>query len=344
MSRAIAASPTQMTQQFSRNPANVRVNVVVPVYNKRPLLETAIGSILAAADIHGGTDICLVDNGSTDGSFELLGSLFGKRASVLRLTPGTIGAVRNFGAGRGTAEIISFLDCDCLVPADFFTILEEVFHRTGAAAAGRRIVLPPNPTWVEWTWDQMHQDGLDGERTWINSANLAVRRRVFETVGGFDATLETGEDAELCQRIRSRGGKIIQDQRLAVAHLDNAKTLPAFYRKERWRGLGMFATVSTSAIDKPTAITLLHFLCLCTAIVVLAVAPFKWVWRVLIAVILILVAPAATVVYRRQSSIHRFNLLYALALYELYFLARINATFSVAGRRMRATLGRRESD
>jgi hypothetical protein len=254
-----------MTQSLFQNPATARVNVVVPVYNKRPLLEPAIGSILAAAEKHGATDIRLVDNGSTDGSFELLESFFADRASILRLTQGSIGAVRNFGARLGTAGIISFLDCDCLVPLDFFTVLEEVFERTGAAAAGRRIVLPPNPSWVESTWDQMHQDGLDGERTWINSANLAVRRRVFESLGGFDETLETGEDAELCQRIRGSGGTIMQDQRLAVAHLDNSKTLPAFYRKERWRGLGMFGTVSTSALDKPTAITLLHFLLLCIA-------------------------------------------------------------------------------
>jgi hypothetical protein len=88
----------------------------------------------------------------------------------------------------------------------------------------------------------------------------------------------------------------------------------------------------------------LHFLLLCTAVAVLAMTPFNWVWRVLIAAILILVAPAATVAYRKQSSIHRFNLLHALALYELYFLARINAGFSVAARRVRATLGRRHSD
>ena len=328
-----------MTQLLFQNSTTPRVNVVVPVYNKRPLLEPAIGSILAAAERHGATDIRLVDNGSTDGSFELLGSLFGDKACVLRLTPGSIGAVRNFGARLGNADIVSFLDCDCLVPVDFFTILEEVFERTGAAAAGRRIVLPPNPTWVESTWDQMHQDGLDGERTWINSANLAIRRRVFEIVGGFDESLETGEDAELCQRIRSGGGRIVQDQRLAVAHLDNSKTLPAFYRKERWRGLGMFGTVSTSALDKPTAITLAHFLLLCIAAVVVAFAPFKWEWRILIGAVLLLLAPAATVAYRKRSSIHRFNLFHAAILYELYLLARINAMFIVLARRARALLG-----
>jgi glycosyltransferase involved in cell wall biosynthesis len=325
-----------MTQSHFQNPATARVNVVVPVYNKRPLLEPAIGSILAAAEKHGATDIRLVDNGSTDGSFELLESFFADRASILRLTQGSIGAVRNFGARLGTAGIISFLDCDCLVPLDFFTVLEEVFERTGAAAAGRRIVLPPNPSWVESTWDQMHQDGLDGERTWINSANLAVRRRVFESLGGFDETLETGEDAELCQRIRGSGGTIMQDQRLAVAHLDNSKTLPAFYRKERWRGLGMFGTVSTSALDKPTAITLLHFLLLCLAAAIIAFGPFMWEWRILIAVTLLLLAPAATVVYRKQSSIHRFNVFHAAVLYELYLLARINAMFIVLARRARA--------
>jgi glycosyltransferase involved in cell wall biosynthesis len=313
------------------------VNVVVPVYNKLPLLDQSIGSIVAAAEAHGATDIRLVDNGSTDGSFEFLRSRFSDKASVLRLSPATIGGVRNFGARASTAGIVSFLDCDCLVPSDFFTILEEVFERTGAAAAGRRIVLPPNPTWVESAWDQMHQDGLDGERTWINSANLAVRRSVFEGVGGFDESLETGEDAELCQRIRAAGGRIIQDQRLAVAHLDNSKTLPAFYRKERWRGLGMFGTVSASALDKPTAMTFLHIVLLSVAVAVIALAPLGWGWRVLVALILILVAPVATVLYRKRTSIHRFSLIHATLLYELYFLARINALLMMAVRRAQAS-------
>lgn len=332
-----------MTRPSLQSPTSARVNVVVPVYNKRHLLEPAIGSIVSAAETHGATDIRLVDNGSTDGSFELLSSLFGDRATVLRRSEGTIGAIRNFGARLGTADIVSFIDCDCLVPIDFFTTLERVFDRTGAAAAGRRIVLPPNPTWVESAWDQMHQDGLDGERTWINSANLAVRRRAFEAVGGFDENLETGEDAELCQRIRSSGGTIIQDQRLAVAHLDNSKTLGAFYLKERWRGLGMFGTVSSSALDKPTVMTLLHFLLLFIAVAVIAIAPFQWEWRLLVAVILLLAVPASTVIYRKRSSINRFNVIHATVLYELYFLARINAAFIVAVRRARAALAPRHN-
>jgi glycosyltransferase involved in cell wall biosynthesis len=336
---AFAHGPTlQMIPLSSQSANGIRINVVVPVYNKRSLLGRSIGSIVAAAETCGAADIRLVDNGSTDGSLEYLRAAFGEKASVLLLPGRTIGAVRNYGAEFGSAGIISFLDCDCLVPLDFFVRLEQVFRRTGAAGAGRRIVLPPEPTWVEATWDQMHQDGLDGERTWLNSANLAIRRDVFEKARGFDERLVTGEDAELCQRIRAAGGRIIQDQRLAVAHLDNSKTLLAFYRKERWRGLGMLATVSRSNLDKPTAMTLTHLLLLSAAATVGLVAPITLVWRIAIAVGLLLVVPMATVLYRKKSSINRFSLAGAAALYELYYLARINALFLIALRGIRPVI------
>lgn len=321
----------------SQTPApSVRVNVVVPVFNKRPLLERALGSVFDAVARYGAADVTLVDNGSTDGSHELMIDRFGTRATILRLPDATIGALRNHGARLGSAEYISFLDCDCLVPSDYFATLVTVFEQTGAAAAGRRIVLPPTPTWVEAAWDHMHQDGRGGERTWINSANLAVRRVAFEHARGFDESLVTGEDAELCQRLIADGGRVMQDQRLAVAHLDNAKTLAAFYRKERWRGLGMFGTVSRTAIDKPTTMTFLHLVMMFAALGAVAVAPTGWPLRIVIAAILLTIVPLTTVVYRRRSSVYPFNFVHAVVLYELYYLGRINALVLILTRGARA--------
>jgi len=93
---------------------HTRIDVVVPVYNKMAFLREAVGSIDDAAAAHGDTHVWLVDNGSTDESYELLNDEFGRRARarVLRLMSGTIAAVRNFGASHGTAPIISFIDCD----------------------------------------------------------------------------------------------------------------------------------------------------------------------------------------------------------------------------------------
>lgn len=318
--------------------ARIPIDVVIPVYNKRQLLDRALGSVLAAADAYGAATIWLMDNGSADGSFEALLALAAPNVHVARVADVTIGALRNAGAAGGTAPIISFIDCDCLLPSHFFSTLGAVFSKTGAAAAGRRIVLPPDPTWVEYTWDQMHQDGRDGERTWINSANLAVRRDMFERVGGFDEALETGEDAELCQRLREGGGRVIQDQRLAVAHLDNAKTLGAFYRKERWRGMGMFGTVNARALDKPTAMTFAHLALLAASLAVVLASPLGMAGRIAAASVFALAVPALTVWYRRRSSVGNFSVVRAALLYELYFLARGNAIVMLAGRRLRMLL------
>src|SRR5438034_161492 len=125
------------------------IDVVIPVYNKFRFLRDAVGSVVAAAETHGSAQVWLVDNGSTDGSYELLTNQYGGRARVIRLMSGTIAAVRNFGAKHGTAPIISFIDCDCLVSADYFERLEAVIAERGAEGTGCTVVLPPNPTWVE---------------------------------------------------------------------------------------------------------------------------------------------------------------------------------------------------
>jgi GT2 family glycosyltransferase len=306
------------------------IDVVVPVFNKRPLLERAVGSVAEAARVHGRARLWLIDNGSTDGSFELLNDRFRDQASVLQLKAGTISAVRNLGAAQGTAPIISFIDCDCLVPQNYFHSLELVLADTSIAATGCKVALPPEPTWVEATWNRMHDEGAAGPRNWINSGNFAVRRSAFSAVGGFNESVQTGEDSELCQRLRERGNSLVQDSRLSVAHLDNAKTLPAFFRKERWRGLGMFATVKRGAIDKPVAMTLLHLAATLCAVGVVAFTKWAaWV-RVLSAGGLLLAAPFIAVTYRAARGAKRFNILQAICLYEVYFLARIAALLDIA--------------
>lgn len=313
----------------------VRIDIVVPVYNKIKFVRDSVGSIADAAEAHGASRLWLVDNGSTDGSYELLLEQFNGRARILRLTSGTISAVRNFGARQGNALSLSFIDCDCVVGVDYFRQLETVFTETGAEGTGCKVVLPPHPTWVEAVWNRMHDDGSEGPREWINSANFAVARDVFERVGGFDEQLETGEDAEICQRIRAFGGRLIEDRRLAVAHLDNAKTLPTFFRKERWRGLGMLGTVSTNSLDKPTAMTVMHISALVAAVGVAVWAPLDGWARLLIFLALLWLAPAVTVVYRRRSSVAAFSLPRGVILYQLYYLARSNALVIIALRALR---------
>jgi glycosyltransferase involved in cell wall biosynthesis len=318
-----------------------RIDVVVPVYNKLRFILDAVGSVADAVEAYGNARLFIVDNGSTDGSYELLLEYFGSRANISRLLSGTIAAVRNAGAKHGHAPIISFIDCDCLIPRDYFMRLETVLSETQAEATGCLVLLPPNPTWVEAVWNRMHDDGVSQNEAWINSANFAVRRATFEQVGGFNERLETGEDAELCQRIRSAGGRLVEDARLGVAHLDNAKTVGAFYRKERWRGLGMFGTFRVGSLDKPIVMTVAHLLSLMAAVVVLGWAPVPFGFRCVVGAALAFAAPVITVAYRRRSSVRAFSRTRAVILYQLYYLGRINALAIIASRILRAKVRRR---
>ncbi len=299
-----------------------RVSIVVPLFNKAAFLAAALDSIVAASRAYGNAELIVIDHGSTDGSRELLGSRYAGDARIADVRGGTIAAVRNRGARTATGTVLSFIDADCVVPPDYFARLAEVLAATGATATGAEVVPPPSPTWVEDVWYRLHQRPTDGEQEWIGSANLAVVRDAFEAVGGFDERLVTGEDTALCQRLRDRGYRIYESKRLTAVHLDNAKTVGDFYRKEMWRGLGMFGTVRRGAIDKPTAMTAAHLgLCL-TAILFLLAGPWSLPARLAGALVLLAAAPTATLAYRWRRGGSLGHPLQALLLYEVYYAAR----------------------
>lgn len=299
-----------------------RVSVVVPVFNKARFLPAALDSIVAAVRSDGDAELIAVDHGSTDGSRELLGSRYAADAQILDVTGGTIATVRNRGARAATGSVLSFIDADCVIPPDYLSRVRDVLATTGAGATGAEVVPPASPSWVEDVWYRLHRRVDDGEQEWIGSANLAVVREAFDAVGGFDERLVTGEDTELCQRLRSRGYRIYESKWLSAVHLDNARTVRAFYRKELWRALGMFGTVQPGSIDKPTVMTVVHMALCATAMVALVLGPWGWPGRLAAAVGLLGAVPAATLVYRARAGGSVGRPLHALLLYEVYFAAR----------------------
>lgn len=299
--------------------------MVVPVYNKAPFLAAALDSVVTAVRAYGDAELIVVDHGSADGSRELLESRYAKEARIAGFNGGTISAVRNEGARLAKGSVLSFIDADCVVPPDYLGRVVEVLAETGAGATGAEVVPPPAPGWVEDVWYRLHRRAGDGEQEWIGSANLAVLRDAFDAVGGFDEHLVTGEDTELCQRLRNRGYRIYESKRLTAVHLDNAKTLGNFYRKELWRGLGMFGTVRAGAIDKPTAMTVIHVILCAAAALALAAAPWALPARLGAAAGLVVAVPAVTLVYRGLHGGSLASPLRALLLYEVYYAARAAA-------------------
>jgi glycosyltransferase involved in cell wall biosynthesis len=89
-----------------------RFTVLIPLYNKRPHIERALNSILTQTLAP--QEILIVDDGSSDGSYEFVQALQDSRIKLYRRDrPGSGGyAARNFGIERATEEWIAFLDAD----------------------------------------------------------------------------------------------------------------------------------------------------------------------------------------------------------------------------------------
>jgi len=304
----------------------------VPVFNSYRYLPESIDSIVAAIKSYENAELTIVDNGSTDGTWELLLSTYSDRANVLQAKGVTISSLRNRGAAQSSGEYLSFIDADCLVAPDYFDIAIAVFSATQADAAGSTHLLPDGPPWMEETWEKLHARHRDGVANYIPSGNFMVRKHAFDTVGGFDEALITGEDAEICQRLWKANFTVYSAGAIAAVHLGNPKTLMQFFRKEVWHGLGMFGTFHGGWLDKPVLMTFAHLLLSMGAILNLLLAPAPLALRLLFSLSLAILAPGATVAYRYAKAGRIYRPIRSLALYYLYLSARVLALFRIVER------------
>jgi GT2 family glycosyltransferase len=313
------------------------ISVVIPVFNKRDFVAASLESVVTAAERAGNVHVIVVDHQSTDGSYEVaLG--YGGRITLLRLLGGTISAVRNFGARHAGSGVLSFIDSDCVVPADYFQTLRRVLAETDAAAVGCEYDVPEVSHWSERVWYDLHVVRDDGYRHFINAGNFAVRRAAFDAIGGFDERLMTGEDTDICARLRAAGHRIFETHRLRVVHLGNPKSSREFFRKQVWHGLGGFSLVMLRRPNKATTMIVAHLAALLSAVaVVLGAGRLPVIARIAVAAALVLAVPLVTVAYRYVETRRVVNPLGAVWLYMLFYSARVRALITVLlrGRRPR---------
>ena len=89
------------------------VSVIIPVFNQRRFLPQTVRCL--HDQTHRNLELIFVDDGSTDGSGELLGSLADDRTSIIRQDNQGLSAARNTGLKRATGRFVQFLDADDLI-------------------------------------------------------------------------------------------------------------------------------------------------------------------------------------------------------------------------------------
>lgn len=111
------------------------VTVIVPVYNTTPYLKECLSSI--CNQTYRNLEIIAVDDGSTDGSSELLDEIAGKdtRIKVVHKENGGVSSARNKGLALAHGEYISFVDSDDTLELDMYEMLASKAEQYNAAIA-----------------------------------------------------------------------------------------------------------------------------------------------------------------------------------------------------------------
>ncbi len=105
---------------------NIKVSVIIPVYNATAHLAQCLDSVLAQTLNE--IEIICIDDGSTDSSLELLNSYAQKdsRVMVIHQENGGAGKARNTGLAVAKGKYLSFLDADDFSES---TILEKAYEK-----------------------------------------------------------------------------------------------------------------------------------------------------------------------------------------------------------------------
>ena len=104
---------------------------MIPTYNRVLLLQKAITSILAQT--YNNWELVVVDDGSTDGTPQLIKSMTDRRIRVVELQhSGHIGCLRNAGVRAGKGEWVAFLDSDDVWMPEKLELQLHALDKSGA--------------------------------------------------------------------------------------------------------------------------------------------------------------------------------------------------------------------
>jgi glycosyltransferase involved in cell wall biosynthesis len=179
------------------------VSVVIPNHNYGHYLASAIDSVLAQT--YPRVEIIVVDDGSTDGSEDVLRA-YGARIRWIRQQRGGVSSARNRGIEEGAGELIALLDADDLWHPEKLdkqvVLLADpavgmVYTGLAYIDGDGRVVGTSAPRWR----GRILKDFMMSLGMTVSGSSPLIRRSCFEAVGLFDPALSTSADWDMWRRI-----------------------------------------------------------------------------------------------------------------------------------------------
>ena len=216
------------------DPPDPAAAVVIPVYGQRDTTHRCLESIARA----GGTPmqrVVVVDDASPDDTPEYLAGCSGLHVVTNSSNQGFLRSTNAGVAASGDSPFVVLLNNDTEVTPGWLEALLAPFEDPSVGAVGAKLVYPDGRlqeagsiVWRDGTgWNYGRGDdparypyGHVREVDYCSAACLAVRRDLWDRLGGFDERFVPAyyEDTDLCFAIRQAGYRVVYQPAAVVVH------------------------------------------------------------------------------------------------------------------------------
>jgi cellulose synthase/poly-beta-1,6-N-acetylglucosamine synthase-like glycosyltransferase len=242
----------------------MKFSIVIPLYNKAPYIIETIKSVFAQTFTD--FEVIVVDDGSSDGSAELVAAMTDPRLHLIRQANAGVSAARNRGIALAQGEWVAFLDADDWHHPRYLAsllIAQEAYPQADTVATDfvpisyvdgqwpPRFKVPIQPPEVELITD-LPMRWMAGPSL-LTSAVAVRAERLRQMQPCFPVGESCGEDLDLWFRLAERapialahaplvGYRVAVEGALTTGH--TALTIPPFLQRMRERALSGALTAS----------------------------------------------------------------------------------------------------
>ena len=222
------------------------VSVVIPTYNRLPILKKCLDSLenqFLIDEIHD-YEVVIVDDGSTDGTIEWLENnieIF-PHLRLFEQSHGGPALGRNLGVDNSNGELIVFIDSDLIVDKYFLASHVNSLTKAWKKNGNRRCFTYGSVINTSNFNNPKSETFKFQDLSWAYFAtgNVAIDKKVLEKSGLFDTSfrLYGWEDLELGERLRNMGVRLIKCPKAIGYHWHPALALdqiPHLIRIEKER-------------------------------------------------------------------------------------------------------------
>jgi glycosyltransferase involved in cell wall biosynthesis len=201
------------------------ISVIVPAYNEAKSLPDCLTSLRNQTYAPHRFEIIVVDNGSKDTTPQVAKKYTSKVFTYTDFQG--CAATRRYGVKQAKGDLFVFIDADTSVGKDCLEKIASRFEDSKLMCLGGKVLSKKKSFWLAGIFEFAHIFFLMNNffhKPLLWGAIMAIRKKAYIGVGGFDHSLTSADDWELALRLqKTYGRKSVKYMRDIVGYTEERK-------------------------------------------------------------------------------------------------------------------------